>query len=916
MDKQQLARKIWDAADAMRGKIDANKYKDAFLGLMFYKFLSDKEKDYFLREGMPADELEKHLVPGSYAEDMARKNLGYFIAYDHLYSTWVKVKGQKKKELSINVTEALAAFDKNYNRQYAHVFEGIFKSFRTVIGDLGGTADERSALLGKLIRLMSDIPTMGRYGYDTLGFIYEYLIGKFAANAGQKAGEFYTPYEVARVMAEIVGDHCSDRETLQVYDPTSGSASLLLNIGDVIETNNGRKGSIKYFAQELKTDAHNLTRMNLFMRGVAPANMVTREADSLDEDWPEEDQRGIRTPLLVDAVVSNPPYSAHWDREGNKGDPRFAYGLAPKKKADYAFVLHELYHLKDDGIMTVVLPHGVLFRKNQELPIRKALVDNFHIETIIGFPAGVFYGTGISTLVMVLKKKREDTDILFVDASQGFAKVGTDVFLRDRDVRKIVDVVTERKNVENFSRLVSYDEIIDNGYNLNIPRYVSAAKGTETHDIYATMYGGIPQYEIDDVTGLDDLEGLRGEIFTSLTETHTDLKDGLVTKDDVTAVVHEHPSVQTFVDTFTRSMHGFDDAVFNQIFDNAETLQEADAEKQIREDIFARVNSIDAADPYALYEFFAQAWNQIGNDLDIIKTDGWGAAREIETLTELDKDSNDGEEKVIGYEGRLIPLELARQELFADEIARLEEALGAKAEAQNLLTELAGQIDDENKQKYLTAKGALDSKAVNAAVKEIYAAVETPEITTLLEFCDTPAKGRPEFLSDNPQIDWAIFDTTAKGIPTAASVKKHIKKLQENHQFEEGTIERVLVDTSKALAARSAATTTSNTLKKQIDSSLHDTVKQLTDEQVRELMRIKWVGAMADQIAQYPLDLLDEMVAEIMALQDKYAVTLGEVGEKIAASGKSVASLLDQMTGSEKDMAGIAALSALIGGGK
>ena len=246
-------------------------------------------------------------------------------------------------------------------------------------------------------------------------------------------------------MSEIVAQHLKDRSEIKIYDPTSGSGSLLINIGHSAARYIGDSDNIKYYAQELKENTYNLTRMNLVMRGIKPDNIVTRNGDTLEEDWPyfdENDPAGTYDPLYVDAVVSNPPYSQAWDPENKENDPRYArFGLAPKGKADYAFLLHDLFHVKPDGIMTIVLPHGVLFRGGEEGEIRKNLIENNHIDAIIGLPANIFFGTGIPTIIMVLKQKRNVTDVLIIDASKGFVKEGKNNKLRASDIRKIADTV-------------------------------------------------------------------------------------------------------------------------------------------------------------------------------------------------------------------------------------------------------------------------------------------------------------------------------------------------------------------------------------------------------------------------------------------------------------------------------------------
>ena len=269
-----------------------------------------------------------------------------------------------------NVRDALSAFSRLINVSHKKVFSGIFKTLETGLSKLGENSVSQTKSVSSLIQLIKDIPMNGRQDYDVLGFIYEYLISMFAANAGKKAGEFYTPHEVSLLMSQIVANHLRNRSEIKIYDPTSGSGSLLINIGRSVARFMSDTDKIKYYAQELKENTYNLTRMNLVMRGILPDNIVTRNGDTLEDDWPyfdDNDPEGTYEPLYVDAVVSNPPYSQHWDPENKEHDARFSnFGVAPKSKADYAFLLHDLYHLKPDGIMTIVLPHGVLFRGDAE----------------------------------------------------------------------------------------------------------------------------------------------------------------------------------------------------------------------------------------------------------------------------------------------------------------------------------------------------------------------------------------------------------------------------------------------------------------------------------------------------------------------------------------------------------------------
>ena len=500
MNKQQLANRIWESANKMRSKIEANEYKDYILGFIFYKYLSDKEVK-FLIENDYTDEL----LPTVTEDDdetvrWVQQNLGYFISYNNLFSTWISIG--RDFDVS-NVTDALSAFNRNISSSHKKVFEKIFQTLETGLSKLGDSSGARTKAISGLLQLIKDIPMDGKQDYDVLGFIYEYLIEKFAANAGKKAGEFYTPHEVSLLMSEIVANHLKGKNEIEIYDSTSGSGSLLINIGKSVSKYMPNSDNIKYYAQELKENTYNLTRMNLVMRGINPSNITTRCADTLEEDWPffdENDPVNTYETLYVDAVVSNPPYSQAWDPSNKESDARYSrFGLAPKGKADYAFLLHDLFHIKPDGIMTIVLPHGVLFRGGEEGEIRKNLIENNHIDAIIGLPANIFFGTGIPTIIMVLKQKRENTDVLIIDASKGFIKEGKNNKLRASDIKRISDAVAARADYPKFSRVVTQDEIRKNDYNLNIPRYVDSSESAESWDIYASMFGGIPKSEIDEL---------------------------------------------------------------------------------------------------------------------------------------------------------------------------------------------------------------------------------------------------------------------------------------------------------------------------------------------------------------------------------------------------------------------------------
>lgn len=452
MNKQQLANKIWESANKMRSKIEANEYKDYILGFIFYKYLSDQEVKFLKEKEFTDDDIKELVEDDLETLEYVQRNIGYFISYENLFSTWISLG--RDFDVS-NVRDALSAFGRLIYPTHKKVFDKVFDTLQTGLSKLGDSSNAQTKAISGLLQLIKDIPMDGKQDYDVLGFIYEFLISQFAANAGKKAGEFYTPHEVSVLMSEIVADHLKGKSEIKIYDPTSGSGSLLINIGKSVSKYMSDGNNIKYYAQELKENTYNLTRMNLVMRGIKPDNIVTRNGDTLEEDWPffdENDPVNTYNPLYVDAVVSNPPYSQAWDSSNKEHDPRYSrFGLAPKGKADYAFLLHDLFHIKPDGIMTIVLPHGVLFRGGEEGEIRKNLIENNHIDTIIGLPANIFFGTGIPTIIMVLKQKRENTDTLIIDASKGFIKEGKNNKLRASDIKRIADTVIKRESVDKCS---------------------------------------------------------------------------------------------------------------------------------------------------------------------------------------------------------------------------------------------------------------------------------------------------------------------------------------------------------------------------------------------------------------------------------------------------------------------------------
>lgn len=860
MNKQQLASKIWALANELRGKVAAATYKDYMLGFLFYKYLSDREENYLIKKlGYTSDELSEVVEEDEQPKKNCMDNLGYFISYKNLFSTWVDLGVDFSIE---NITVALSAFERYVSPAYKKVFSNIFATLSSRINDLGSTDPDRTKNAREIIKLVKSIPTDNKEDYDVLGFIYEFLLKNFAANAG-KAGEFYTPHEASVIMSEIIAYNLKDKETISIYDPTSGSGSLLINIGQAVSSYLGDKDKIKYYAQELIPETYNLTRMNLVMRDILPSNIVVRLGDTLQKDWPyfeDGDPESTYDYLSVDACCSNPPYSQPWEP---KEDPRFSgYGIAPKSKADYAFLLHNLYHLNRDGIMTIVLPHGVLFRGGEEGDIREQLVKKHNIDTIIGLPANLFYGTGIPTIIMVLRKVRESDDILFIDASKGFVKEGNKNKLRQRDIRKIVDTVISRKTIEHYSRLVSFDEIKQNDFNLNIPRYVDSSIKEEAHDLYALMFGGIPNKEIDSnslAMFWEKFPTLKKVLFTPLDEAYSgiacaDLKDAIESNTEVKAFIQSHK------DNFAYLKNYLD----KELLGNPEDLHLSSLEMKIAETIRERTDDDGLIDYYDCFESLDNIWQDIVLDLEIVKEQGFEAAREVDEVKILKKDSKSKrlEDKVIGNDGRLIPFSMIQKIYFSE----------ASENVDNLNNELSSLISEKDE---------------------------------LLESIDPADKA--ELLKDNDSGDIDTKKLNAK----IKEIKKNIKKGAE---YDDDSYESIIMNISETNDNISKTKKKLKDSKSTLDNDTEEKIKSLTNDEIHDLLVKKWISPICDSIMNLPHILISSLESQIEALARKYEVTFTELDEQIADAESSLCALLDDLTGSDSDMLGLAQFKNLLGG--
>lgn len=487
--QQALQKQLWNIANTLRGNMSADDFRDYILGLIFYKYLSDKLNRY-------CDELlaEDGISFLAAADDKALlndlseeciDNLGYFIAPNQLFASLAK-QGEKQAFILDDLSRVLNSIEQSTTAAAsADDFNGLFGELDLNSSRLGKNPDARNKLISQVLVHLENIDFhLENTEIDLLGDAYEYLIGQFASGAGKKAGEFYTPQQVSKILAKLV---TLNNNVNTVYDPTCGSGSLLLRVAR--ELNHAEKGNhnLAFSGQEQNPSTFNLARMNMLMHGVRYDKFDIKNDDTLEHPQHSEQR--------FDAVVANPPFSANWSaNELHLNDERFAdYGkLAPKSKADFAFVLHMIHQLNSTGTLAVVVPHGILFRGAAEGHIRKHLIENKnYLDAVIGLPAGIFFGTGIPTCILVFKKQRQHAEnVLFIDASNHFEKGKAQNFLRDTDVERIIDAYQQRSELapekaEKFAYVAPLAKIAENDYNLNIPRYVDTFEEETPVDLNA-----------------------------------------------------------------------------------------------------------------------------------------------------------------------------------------------------------------------------------------------------------------------------------------------------------------------------------------------------------------------------------------------------------------------------------------------
>lgn len=727
LKKTEIYSTLWASCNELRGGMDASQYKDYVLTMLFMKYVSDKYKE---------DAFGDIVVPeGGSFDDM------------------VALKGDK--EIGEKVDKIIAKLAE------ANGLRGVIDVADFNDEEKLGKGKEHVDRLSKLIGIFEGLDLSGNRadGDDLLGDAYEYLMRHFATESGKSKGQFYTPSEVSRILAKIIGVDDNTPLDATVYDPACGSGSLLLKVSD--EAPNG----LTIYGQEMDFATTALAKMNMILHGATGADIY--KGNTLSSPHFVEGNQ-LKT---FDFIVANPPFSnKNWtsglNPESDEFD-RFTWGIPPEKNGDYAFLLHIIKSLKSTGVGAVILPHGVLFRGNAEAHIRQNLIKQGYIKGIIGLPANLFYGTGIPACVIVIDKNtaesraKGDAGLFMIDASRGYMKDGNKNRLRSQDIHKIVDVFNSQINLTGYSRMVELDEIIDNDYNLNIPRYIDASIDEDQHDLTAHLKGGIPVADIDSLESYwQVLPTLRQTLFS-------DLRDGyrecLVASTEVKAAVLAHPEFIAFAE---QSLTPFND--WWQAIQLSE-ITKGDRPKvlihKISEDLLQRYANAPLLDKYDIYQILMDYWSEsLQDDIYAISQDGWTIGSQLRKLVvakgEKLKEEPDLVINKVKYKAELIPPALIIDRYYSDEQAHIDTL---QAELDTASSTIADYTEEHGDEEGLLAdaatdKGSFNKSSVNARLKLATDSEEITALKQLLMYFDAEANAKKALKEAQEALDLAVFE--------------------------------------------------------------------------------------------------------------------------------------------------------------
>lgn len=851
--KSELYSSLWASCDALRGGMDASQYKDYILTLLFVKYVSDK----FAGE----DYADIEVPEGGSFSDM------------------VKLIGTKNIGEGINKVIAKLAEANN--------LRGVIDKVSFNDPDKLGKGDEMVKKLSKLIEIFRrpelDFSKNRAEGDDLIGDAYEYLMRKFATESGKSKGQFYTPAEVSRILAKVIGISHETRSDATIYDPACGSGSLL------IRALNEAPIALSGYGQEKDTTTAGLAKMNAVLHNWATATIVSGNTFSSPQFFEKDsDETVLRR---FDYIVANPPFSLKNWTDGAKEYGRFdSFGeRPPEKNGDYAWLLHILKSLKRTGKAAVILPHGVLFRGNAEGTIRENLIKTGYIKGIIGLPANLFYGTGIPACIIVIDKEDADerTGIFMIDASHDFIKDGNKNRLRERDIYKIVTTFNEQITDDpHYARLVPMSEITGkNGYNLNISRYIDSGIGEDLQNIEAHLKGGIPVADIDGMDYWTIFATLKSKLFSVLRDGFYKLN---VAKDEVRGVIHDDAEFSAYADKIDAAFMAWRSAIDEKLRNINAYIDAKELIVTLSEKILEQFDGIELIDKYDVYQVLLAYWTEVmSDDVYLLIHDGYEAGREL-SYEYVVKEKKEGDEvireitdKVKSWDGKLIPKRIIIDAYFNEEA----EAISA---AEAIVTDAQAQIDEciENAEEgsaiseLIDDKGKISIKALKSAIDEIRLKTQSDEINAMIALLNALPLKKKEldiYLENNPLCVSAHND---KGNINVSSVKARLSELRATTPVPEMYAEDYtqLIALFDLMSKNDEQSKLVKELKAALDEKIKEKYAVLTIEEIKELLvNKKWYYSIFDGIDALYIAISHSITERIVELAERYEDTLPEL---------------------------------------
>ena len=870
--KSELYSSLWASCDALRGGMDASQYKDYILTLVFVKYVSDK----FTGQDYPDIEIPEG---GSFAD-------------------MVGLIGKKNIGEGINKVIAKLA--------EANGLRGIIDKVSFNDPDKLGKGEEMVEKLSKLIEIFRrpelDFSKNQTEGDDLIGDAYEYLMRKFATESGKSKGQFYTPAEVSRILARVIGIAEEHDPSATIYDPACGSGSLL------IRALNEAPIALSGYGQEKDTTTAGLAKMNAVLHGWATATIMSGNTFS-DPQYFEEgsDETVLRR---FDYIVANPPFSIKNWTDGVKEYGRFdGYGdRPPEKNGDYAWLMHILKSLKRTGKAAVILPHGVLFRGNAEGVIRRNLIKTGYIKGIIGLPANLFYGTGIPACIIVIDKEdaSERSGIFMIDASHDFVKDGNKNRLRERDIYKIVTTFNGQITDDpHYARLVPMSEITGkNGYNLNISRYIDAGVGEDIQNIEAHLKGGIPAADVDGMGQYWSVFGkLKRKLFSAMREGFYELK---VPKEEVRTLIREDGEFSSYADKVKAAFVAWRSRVDEELRNINAYVSTKNLISHLAEYILARFEEIELIDKYDVYQVLLAYWLEVmSDDVFLLIHDGYEVGRElsyeyvVKTRTENGTPVMEVTDKVKSWDGKLIPKSIITAAYFKEEAEAIDAAELTAADIQTQIDELLESVEDGSAiADLMDEKGRVSLKSLRAAIDEIRSKIESKEIhalTALLKALPMKKKDMDSYLAKHPLCNSA---RNSKGTVNVSGVKARIAEIRATAPVPERYSEDYeqfmsLYDLMLKLDAQNKLV---KTLKAKLEQRLKDKYAALTVEEIKELLvNRKWYGSIFNGIDVLYMSISHSITDHIAELAERYENTLPKLTELVDDYETKVKSHLERM---------------------